>query len=45
MEQFRKTLALAFNMAWEAYKSGTVPIGAVIVNTKGMWFLQGEIEY
>ena len=30
-----KPWQLAFNMAWEAYKSGTVPIGAVIVNTKG----------
>ncbi len=26
---------VAFEMAWEAYKSGTVPIGAVITNDKG----------
>lgn len=26
---------IAFEMAWEAYKSGTIPIGAVIIDTKG----------
>lgn len=26
---------IAFEMAWEAYKSGTVPIGAVITNSDG----------
>ena len=30
-----KPWQIAFQMAWEAYKSGTIPIGAVIVNAKG----------
>lgn len=34
-KDLEKPWQIAFEMAWEAYKRGTIPIGAVIINEEG----------